>query len=145
MVIFLQKLLTPKFPGTPIFYMLPKIHKPIRPSPGRPIVSSNRNPTETRSVHVDEILQPFVQNLPSLNDSKDTLSKMKQNKQPLPDNSIIVTVDFESLYTNIPHAGGLDSCKHFFNLRPNNTKPSTRLILELITMILTLNNFNFQD
>ncbi len=37
-------------PRTSQFYMLPKIHKPTRPPPGRPIISGNDSPTERISV-----------------------------------------------------------------------------------------------
>ncbi len=39
-----------KNPRTPLFYTLPKIHKNIRPPPGRPILSANDSPTERISV-----------------------------------------------------------------------------------------------
>lgn len=140
-------LLTPKYPRTPIFYTLPKIHKPARPPPGRPIVSSFGCPTERISAYVDELLQPHVTNLPSY--TKDTnhfLTKIHEiNNQPLPENLFLVSIDVESLYTNIPHNSGLDACKHYLNLRPPNSKPSTNFILTLISLILSFNNFKFQD
>ena len=43
--------LTPKNPRTPIFYLLPKIHK--RNNPGRPIVSACDGPTEKLSAYLD--------------------------------------------------------------------------------------------
>ena len=45
------------------FYIPPKVHKPD--NPGRPIVSSNSNPTERISHFVDYYLKPLVHKLPS--------------------------------------------------------------------------------
>lgn len=140
-------LLNPKFPRTPIFYILPKVHKPTRPPPGRPIVSSFGCPTERISSYVDGLLQPHVQNLQSyVKDTNHFLSKIKElNNQSLPPNLILASIDVESLYTNIPHTAGLDACRHFLNLRPPHSQPSTNFILSLISFILTLNNFKFQN
>jgi len=48
---------------TPIFYMLPKIHKPN--NPGRPVVSSVNSHAENLSAYVDEFVRPFAKKLPS--------------------------------------------------------------------------------
>ena len=49
-------------PRTPIFYMLPKIHKPN--NPGQPIISGCDSPTANLSVYLDYYLKPIVQTLP---------------------------------------------------------------------------------
>ena len=83
------------------FYILPKIHKPG--NPGRPIVSSNSHPTERLSHFVDYYLQPLVHKLPSfVKDTNDFLNKLLTIGN-LPANSLLVTLDVSSLYTNIPH------------------------------------------
>ena len=50
------ELLRPAQSRTPIFYMLPKIHKVNNPS--RPVVSSVNSHTEKLSAYVDEFLRP---------------------------------------------------------------------------------------
>ena len=45
---------------TPILYLLPKIHKPIKPVPGRPIISGCGSPTENLSKYLDHYLKPIV-------------------------------------------------------------------------------------
>ena len=50
-------------PRTSQFYMLPTIHKPD--NPGRPIVSACSCPTENISAYLDEVMAPFVKNLPT--------------------------------------------------------------------------------
>nr|XP_058953228.1 uncharacterized protein LOC131780634 [Pocillopora verrucosa] len=52
------KLLRPAQSRTPIFYMLPKIHKVN--NPGRPVVSSVNSHTEKLSTYVDEFWRPIA-------------------------------------------------------------------------------------
>ena len=124
------------------FYILPKIHK--QGNPGRPIISSNGHPTERISEFVDYHLKPLVQNLPSF--IKDTTHFLLQLQKlgPLPDNSLLVTLDVSSLYTNIPHNEGIDACRYFLNTRQDKLLPAEN-ICDLIRMILTMNNFSFND
>ena len=124
------------------FYILPKIHKPG--NPGRPIVSSNSHPTERISQFVDYHLQPLVHKLPSfVKDTNDFLNKLLAIGN-LPSNSLLVTLDVSSLYTNIPHNEGINACDHFLRTRRNNNIP-TGTLCDLIRMILTMNNFSFND
>ena len=124
------------------FYILPKIHKPG--NPGRPIVSSNSHPTERISQFVDYHLQPLVHKLPSfVKDTNDFLNKLLTIGK-LPSNSLLVTLDVSSLYTNIPHNEGINSCDHFLHTRLHSNIP-TGTLCDLIRMILTMNNFSFND
>ena len=124
------------------FYILPKIHKPG--SPGRPIVSSNNHPTERISHFVDHHLQPLVHKLLSfVKDTNDFLNKL-QTIGNLPANSLLVTLDVSSLYTNIPHNEGINACDYFLRIRSHPTI-STGTLCDLIRMILTMNNFCFND
>ena len=89
------------------FYILPKVHK--QGNPGRPIVSSNSHPTERISQFVDFHLKPLVQTTQSfIKDTTHFLNKLEQLGQ-LPDSAFLVTLDFSSLYTNIPHNEGIDA------------------------------------
>ena len=93
------------------FYILPKVHKPG--NPGRPIVSSKSHPTEHISHFIDHHLQPLVHKLPSyVKDTNDFLNKLLTIGK-LPSNSLLVTLDVSSLYTNIPHNEGINACDHF--------------------------------
>ena len=63
---------------------------------------------------VDIQLQPLVKKLPSyLQDDNHFLKKINDiNKnQTLPPNSLLVTWDVKSLYTNIPHKEGLEALR----------------------------------
>jgi hypothetical protein len=44
-------------------------------------------------------------------------------------NTLFVTVDVESLYTNIPHGGGIVAMKHFLLQRDPNELPSRACII----------------
>ena len=54
------------------------------------------------------------------------------------------TLDVSSLYTNIPHNEGINACDNFLRTRPHNNIP-TGTLCDLIRMILTMNNFSFND
>ena len=124
------------------FYILPKVHKPG--NPGRPIVSSNSHLTERLSHFVDYHLQPLVHKLPSfVKDTNDFLNKLLTIGN-LPANSLLVTLDVSSLYTNIPHNEGINACERFLRTSSHKTIPTSTLC-DLISMILTMNNFSFND
>ena len=109
-----------------------------------PIVSSNSHPTERISHFVDYHLQPLVHKLPSfVKDTNDFLNKLLTISN-LPANSLLVTLDVSSLYTNIPHNEGINACDHFLRTSSHNTIP-TGTLCDLIRMILTMNNFSFND
>ena len=132
-------------PRTPEFYMLPKIHKPQRPPPGRPIISGNDSPTERISQLVDHFLQPCVPTLPSyVKDSSHFLQILQTyTTNPLPDDALLCTLDVSSLYTNIPHQEGMRACAEALRNQKNTDPMSVQSIITLLRLILTLNNFQF--
>ena len=91
-------------PRIPIFYMLTKIHEqnPV----GRPIISGCEGPTERLSSFVDKLLQPIAQTQKSyLKDTTHFINFIENTK--VPRNTILVSVDVTSLYTNIPQEEGI--------------------------------------
>ena len=121
------------------FYLLPKIHK--EGHPGRPIISANDHPTEKISEFIDFHLRPLVQKLPSyIQDTTDYINKTP--KHNLPENTLLATLDVVSLYTNIPHEEGIEACREAWDSRENPTIPTSYLV-ELLTHVLKLNNFEF--
>ena len=124
------------------FYILPKIHKPG--NPGRPIVSSCGSTTEGISHFVDYCLAPLVKEIPSyIKDTTDFLNKLRKIEH-LPPRTLLVTLDVKSLYTNIPHSEGMEACRAALNTR-QVLKPPTEDLVHLIELILTKNNFVFED
>eukprot|EP00061_Rhincodon_typus_P002871 g18704.t1 len=53
-------------------------------------------------------------------------------------------MDIQSLYTCIPHAGGLKALRFFLSRRPNQS-PFTNTLIHLTEFILTLNNLSFNS
>lgn len=53
-------------------------------------------------------------------------------------------MDVSALYTNIPHREGINAVAHALESRENPSVP-TRVILKLLTLVLYLNNFCFND
>lgn len=69
------KFLKIESPLTPIFYVVPKVHKGVIPPPERPIISSCGSLTENVSRIIDEYLYPHIRSLFSL--VKDTIELLK--------------------------------------------------------------------
>ena len=133
-------------PRTPEFYMLPKIHKGIIPPPGRPIISANSSPTERISAFVDHFLRPIVAMGKSyIKDTTDFLNKL-DTIEGINEDSLLVSLDVTSLYTNIPNQEGIEaSYQALLNHRGMVNNPSNLSIAELLTLVLTLNNFRFNE
>ena len=61
----------------------------------------------------------------------------------LPLETLLVTVDFRSLYTNIPHSEGIEACRAALNTREVLHLPQRFSTVRLIDLILTKNRFAF--
>ena len=84
----------------------------------------------------------YVENLPShIQDTTDYLRKM-ESMNPLPPETLLVTLDITSLYTNIPHDGGIQSCREIWDSR-NTLEPPAECLVQLLTLVLKCNNFTF--
>nr|XP_048677943.1 uncharacterized protein LOC125623125 isoform X1 [Caretta caretta] len=126
---------TPLEPRPGIFYLLPTIHKPG--NPGHPIISGIGTLTAGLS---GSLLRPYATSTPSyLQDTTDFLRKL-QSIGDLPDNTILVTMDVEALYTNIPHKDGLQAVK---NTIPDNI--TANQVAELCDFVLTHKYFTYGD
>lgn len=138
------KFLLVEHPNLASFYLLPKIHKePYDNPPGRPIISGKGTLTEPASKYVDSFIKPFVKLLPSfIEDTTDVLNNISSltNLQ----SHYLVTMDVESLYTNIDHEEGLFALKHFWSDR-GDALPPTGFLLDLTRWIIHNNVFMFTD
>ena len=127
-------------PKTAKFYLRPKIHK--EGNPGRPVVKSVNCHTANISKYVDYHLQPIVKEIPSyVKDTQDFLKKLEKVKD-IPLESLLVTFDVKSLYTNIPNNEGIKAVKESYEKYKEKTV-STKVIITFLSLILALNNFVF--
>jgi hypothetical protein len=134
---------------TPLFYGLPKIHKPDTPL--RPIVSGCDGPTDNLSEYVVKYLQPMAETLPAyFRDTTHLLKLLSEINSP--DEQItLITADVTSLYTNIPHEDGIQTIKDFITeqIHTVNFPPElppiirTRHFCHLIKLILQNSSFMF--
>ena len=140
----LYDFLSPVSPSrTPIFYLLPKIHKPN--IPGRPIISGCDSRTSRLSIFLDYYLKPIVSTLPSfIKDTNHFLQMVLDDQRTIPVDATLVTLDVKALYTNIPNDEGIGACLKAINDHYHNDSPLPLHYLEqMIEFILKRNYFDF--
>jgi hypothetical protein len=123
--------------------LLPKIHKPTRPPPGRPIVSACGSITEKISEFVDFHIRKYVELQHSyIRDTQDFLHKILSI--PVNEHTILATIDVSSLYTSIPHEEGLESLQKVL-IEHNHNHPPIECLVNLARLVLTNNVFRFNE
>ena len=133
--------LTPNPPRIPVFYTLTKIHKP---NPvGRPIISGCDSPTERISSFVDYLLQPIAEVQESyLKDTTDFLNFIEETK--VAKDTMLVSMDVTSLYTNIPQEEGINIvCDTYESYHLNKPPIPTLYLRDMLKLILKENSFHF--
>ena len=104
-----------------------------------------RTVTEHFSGYVDSILLPLLHRIPSLiTDSNDFLRRLNDIIHLITPESNMITMDVNSLYTNIPHTDGVNACRSFLD---RHTTDPARMNDNPIFMdfILTHNLFKFNN
>lgn len=129
-------------PIRPVFYTLPKVHKSLTDPPGRPIVAQNDSLLSPLSEFVDFYIKEHVQKLPAfIRDTTDFINKIADLPN-LADDVILVTFDIASLYTNIPHDGGLEALQFYLQDRDDATPPN-HFLVDLAAYVMKKNYFMF--
>lgn len=130
------------------FYLLPKIHKPKEKwptpmmPPGRPIVSDCGSESYRIAEFLDFHLNPLSSRHPSyLKDTFDFVQKVKNLE--IPTDTILFTLDVDSLYTNIETPLGLQAIQEWLLKYPDEARPDKQ-ILQLLELSLTKNDFEFK-
>jgi hypothetical protein len=124
--------------------MLPKIHKPN--IPGRPIISGCDSPTEKLSTFIDHYLKQLVPFIPSyIKDTTHFLRMVFDIPTPLPPNSLLVTIDVVSLYTNIPQDEGIRTTLKALSHFPEHSIPPLAVFHRFLQFILKNNYFSFNN
>lgn len=128
-------------------YLLNKIHSDP-PTKARPIISANNCPVERISEFVDFFLQPFViKQHTYIKDTSDFIRKVEQIHVPA--GALIITLDYESMYTNIVHEEAITAVrKTIINDNQYTTvnglkRPSIQSFCKLIELAVKCNNFKF--
>lgn len=113
----------------PVFYILPKIHKPGFPPRGRPILAAQFSLLENISKYVDSLLQPFVTALPTyIRDMSDFILKVEGIL--VPKEAIIVSFDVTSLYTSIPLEDGREVMQYYLSKKTGDDGPPVHYVLQ---------------
>ncbi|CAJ0925960.1 unnamed protein product [Ranitomeya imitator] len=137
--------LTNHHPVTPVLYILPKIHKNLQNPPGRPIVASTDSVLNPLSKFLEKkILTPYTKLTKSfILDTSDFLSKIR-NISNIPPDSLLCTLDVNSLYTSIAHDRGVTAVS--LTLQEVGIDRNTHdLCLDLLNLVLRENFFLFED
>lgn len=131
------------------FYLLPKIHKDMskwtiqnKMPPGRPIVSDCSSESYRIAEYLDRILQPLsVKHDSYVENTYDFLKKV-QNLE-VPENAYLITLDIESLYTNIKTEDGVAAVEEMFRRHPQESRSEE--VIKLLKLSLECNDFEFND
>ena len=139
------KQITPDIDCRPgLFYALPKLHKTDLSI--RPIISNIKHPTSNISRYIHTILKPTAEkSLTYIKNSSELIDQLK--KINITKDTIILTADIESLYTNIPNNLG---CKlttiELYNDKNNTSKPKNANAFQtLLNNVLNNNIFTFNE
>ena len=89
----------------------------------RPILSATDSPTERISAFVDHFLRPQVEKIKSYVKHTTHFLNIIKNLRDLPEESLLVTLDVSSLYTNIDNEEGILACAKI----PNKEKEAGEL------------------
>ena len=105
-----MKELTPNYSRTPVFYGLPKDHKPAIPL--RPVISGCDGPTEKVSCLLERILKQLLQFVPThLWNTQDFLQRIHSHSERIgiPKGAIFFSIDVVNLYGSIPVAEAIEA------------------------------------
>ena len=146
------------------FYGLPKVHKSKQIQDGiqdadsfyiklprptdlklRPIVAGPCCPTQRLSNLLDIILKPLCKLVPSF--VKDDMDFLRHIPDTVEENTLLVSFDVTSLYTNIPHNLGLEAISYWIDRHRSEIQPrfSKDFIIEGLKIVLENNHFFFDN
>ena len=142
--------MNPEGKGAGRFYCNYKVHKEHdhkSAPPVRPITSQSGSVCEGIATYVEHHIKHMATEHDSyIQDTPDFLRIIqKVNRGPkLGENTLLVTMDVDGLYTNIKHDNGLKTLEEKLNKRKTN-EPPTNFIIKLMKIILNENKFEFHD
>ena len=97
------------------------------------------------SIFLDLILKPLTKHVKS--NIKDDIEFLKACKRNVTDDTVLVTFDVCSLYTNIPIEFRLRVIEYFVSYYTQSINPrfTTQFILEAVSFILSNNSITFEE
>ena len=102
----------------------------------RPILAGCGGLTETASPYIDKFLQKsFVAN------STQFINTIETTR--IPNNSLLITLDVASLYTNISHEDALEAVSEVFEMYNLPHLPPIHVFLDILSYVLKNNVFSF--
>lgn len=139
----LKQYLTPRYAQKGKLKGNPKLHKAN--APYRTIVSGIGTPTEKLAEVTEHELNEFVETSPSyIRDTTDFICKLKEIKEPLPENALLFCFDVAKLYQTVPRKEGLVACEEALAMR-SRPLVDTAGVMEIIRTVLDNNTFGFGD
>jgi len=124
------------------FRILPKLHK--SKFGNRPIINYKEHVTSSFCYLIDFILRPHVKNTDSfILDSQNLIQKLENIE--IPDDCILATGDFDSLYSNIVHEDCIFMICDFLKDKLNTKYMNIRAFNSFLKIVLKNNYFKFKD
>ncbi|CAJ0935698.1 unnamed protein product [Ranitomeya imitator] len=120
-------------PITPIFYLLPKIHKQLFKTTWAPY-----------SIVLEKILTPLVKAISSFILDTNNFLGLIRALGAIPSSSLLATWDVSSLYTSITHEKGILAVDRLLNETGTHIK-IRRFCTDLLNLVLRDNYFMFED
>ena len=87
----------------------------------------------------------MVENLKSYVKDTSNMISLIEGIGRISEGTLMDTFDVESLYTNIPHTGGLQALLHLLQQRDSTLAPSNDCILQHTELLLSHNYFVFES
>ena len=108
----------------------------------RPVVSQCGTFGARLSTYIDYTLQALTTTVFSyVKNSQEVIRKLQQHR-PFPKESKVLTLDAESMYTNIDPHEGIKTVKKYIQQYSNNL-PNTNFIIQLLELLMNNNIFQF--
>lgn len=143
----LNYLYGPENPHPRLFYLLSKIHKPpeswtvpFKIPAGRPLVSDCGSESYRIAEYIDYYINPLARlHACYIKDTYDFVVKLRNLK--VPKETLLFSIDVESLYTNTDTERGIRAIKLALQRSPQLKRPE-EFILEPLKLTLTRNDFD---
>ncbi|KAJ1219193.1 hypothetical protein NDU88_006764 [Pleurodeles waltl] len=137
--------LNKKDPRIPVIYTLPKTHKNFTNPPGRPIVSGCGSISEPLCKYLDYFIKPFVPLTEAYTRDSMHVIMLYEGLNFSTETEILVTIDIQSLYTNIPQTQALATLSKILDTRDEPVQVPTWFLVEMMRIAMGKDYFMFDN